>query len=175
MNGLLDALRGGDRRSIRGVPEVVKRVLAEPALLRNLFAGLTHEDPLIRMRCADAIEKVTAVRPQQLAGYEREILRLASLATQKEVRWHLAQLLSRLELDARERRRALRSLNAYLADPSSIVRTFAMQALADLAGRDAALRGPILRRLQRLARTGTPAMRSRGRKLVARLREGSGR
>jgi hypothetical protein len=51
------------------------------------------------------------------------------------------------------------------------VETFAMQALADVAGRDAELRGPIVRRLRVLTRTGSPAMRSRGMKLLAELNE----
>lgn len=169
MSGLLESLRGPDRRSIRGVRRVVARVLSEPALFPRLLAGLTDADPLVRMRSADAIEKVTAVVPERLAGHERLLLRLAAEATQQEVRWHLAQILPRLELSPRDRRRAARSFEMYLADPSSIVRTFAMQALADLAERDPSLKAPVLSRLRRLARTGTPAMRSRGRKLVARL------
>jgi hypothetical protein len=45
-----------------------------------------------------------------------------------------------------------------------------MQALADLAEHDKALRAPIVRQLTALTRTGSPAMKSRGRKLLARLR-----
>jgi hypothetical protein len=46
-----------------------------------------------------------------------------------------------------------------------------MQALADLAMGDEQLRGRVLPLLRELASTGTPAMRSRGRKLLARLEE----
>ena len=44
-----------------------------------------------------------------------------------------------------------------------------MQALADLAEHDEHLHRWVLPLLVDLTRTGTPAMRSRGRKLVARL------
>ena len=54
-----------------------------------------------------------------------------------------------------------------LAD--DIVKTFSMQALADIAEQDADLRPSILMQLQELTRTGSPAMQSRGRKLLARL------
>jgi hypothetical protein len=57
----------------------------------------------------------------------------------------------------------------YLTDTSKIVKTFAMQTLADIAADDSRLRGPIVARLRRLTRTGSPAMKSRGRKLLARL------
>jgi hypothetical protein len=94
---------------------------------------------------------------------------LAATAKQQEVRWHLAQLVSRLKLSPRERRQAADILAEYLRDASKIVKTFSMQALADIAAQDADLRGPIVERLEMLTRTGSPAMKSRGRKLLARL------
>lgn len=169
MNALLLQLKGGDRRSIGAVPEVVKRVAAEPGLFAAVFDGMTDPDPLIRMRCADAVEKITARRPEMLAPYKLRLLQLAETARQQEVRWHLAQLLSRIALDRAERRRVVQVMSAYLTDESRIVKTFAMQALADVAVQDAELRGPIVRRLRTLTRTGSPAMRSRGRKLLAKL------
>lgn len=44
-----------------------------------------------------------------------------------------------------------------------------MQALADIAFVDAELRPTIIIQLERLTRTGSPAMQSRGRKLLAQL------
>jgi hypothetical protein len=48
-----------------------------------------------------------------------------------------------------------------------------MQALADLAEHDEQMRRWVLSLLAELTRTGTPAMRSRGRKLLARLEQPS--
>ncbi|MFN0299988.1 MAG: hypothetical protein ACKVQU_06500 [Burkholderiales bacterium] len=70
-----------------------------------------------------------------------------------------------------ERRRVIDILNGYLTDRSSIVKTFAMQALADIALQDAELRGPIVEQLPELTRSGSPAMKSRGRKLLASLQQ----
>lgn len=170
MRDLLDQLRGGDRRSVRGVSAVVAQVISDPALFRALFNGIDADDPLIRMRAADAVEKITARVPGLLTPFRARVLRLAALATQQEVRWHVAQLIPRLDLTAAQRRRAARILDEYLSDRSRIVKTFAMQALADLAARDPALRAPIVRRLRTLTRTGSPAMKSRGQKLLVRLR-----
>jgi hypothetical protein len=169
MKDLIRQLKGGDRRSIRGVPEVVHQVIANPMLFRVVFDGMTDADSLVRMRCADAVEKITAVRPDYLTPYKKRVLRLAAMAEQQEVRWHLAQLLSRLDLSAPERRRAVQVLTKYLTDSSRIVKTFTMQALADIAIQDPELRAQIMERLKRLTRTGSPAMRSRGRRLLARL------
>ena len=90
---------------------------------------------------------------------------------QREVRWHVAQLLPRLALTPPQRAQAISILRRFLDDDSRIVRTFAMQALADLAEHDEQMRRWLLPLLAELTRTGTPAMRSRGRKLVARLEQ----
>jgi hypothetical protein len=169
MHPLLRKLQGGDRRSIGKSRQVAGRVLADPALFGIVFDGMLDDDPLIRMRCADAVEKITALRPDLLPPYKRKLLREVAPIDQQEVRWHVAQLISRLALDRRERRAAAKILTGYLGDESRIVKTFSMQALADLAEGDADLRPGIVRTIQRLTRTGSPAMRSRGRKVLQEL------
>lgn len=66
MPGLLEKLAGGDCRSIGRSNKVVADVLRNPSLFPGVFAGLLEEDPLIRMRAADAIEKITARIPKLL-------------------------------------------------------------------------------------------------------------
>jgi len=171
MNTVLQKLKAGDRRSIRGVPEVVDLALATPGLFPVLFDGMSNTDPLIRMRCSDAVEKITAHRPELLVPYKKRIIQLAAVAEQQEVRWHLAQLLSRIKLTRVERQRVVRILFEYLEDESKIVKTFSMQTLADIAFQDPNLRGPIIEKLEELIGGGSPAMKNRGRKLLARLRQ----
>lgn len=171
MHELLNQLSGGDRRSIKGVPEVVTRVLAKPELFRIVFGGMTAADPVVRMRCADAVEKISVGHPEYLTPYTKRVIQLAAVAEQAEVRWHLAQLCSPLKLTAAQRRRLTEILRVYLSDTSRIVKTFAMQALAEIAIEDARLRPPIVAQLKELTRTGSPAMRARGRKLLTQLGE----
>ena len=64
MHPILRKLEQGDRRSIGRSNEVVLDVLAEPRLFRAVFSGLYADDPLVRMRSADAAEKITARRPE---------------------------------------------------------------------------------------------------------------
>lgn len=154
---------------VRGVVEVVAAALADPRLFGDLVEGMLVDDPLIRMRAADAVEKITADHPEYLRPYKQMILNRIAKIDQQEVRWHVAQLLSRLPLNRAERRRAVKILNDYLNNESRIVKTFAMQALADIAEQDSRLRPAIIRQLKRLTRTGSPAMKSRGRKLIAKL------
>jgi hypothetical protein len=85
------------------------------------------------------------------------------------LRWHVAQLLPRLRLTSAEKETAVNILIGYLKDTSSIVRTFSMQALVDLAAQDEQLLEKVTPLIERLTRTGTPAMKSRGRKLLKQL------
>jgi hypothetical protein len=61
-------------------------------------------------------------------------------------------------------------LKEYLNSKSGIVKTFSMQALAEIAEQDISYRAELIPLLTTLTKTGTPAMRSRGRKLLARLK-----
>ena len=168
-SSILRQLEGGDRRSLGRSNEVVARVLAEPKVFRPLFAGLMSDNPVVRGRAADAVEKVTQVRPDWLVPYKSQLIGPLACCDQPEVRWHVAQMLPRLPWNAREGRRVYQVLREYLRDTSSIVKTCAMQALVDLTEQTPALRPIVVRRLRTLTAQGTPAMRARGRKLLAAL------
>lgn len=133
------------------------------------MAGLWSEDALVRIRAADAAEKVTRDRRELLQPYKKELFGLMADAEEKELRWHLAAMVPRLSLSAKERQLAASLLNGYLEDRSSIVRTFAIQGLADLAEHDASMRPAMIELLREAARCGTPAMRARSRKLLIAL------
>jgi hypothetical protein len=170
MNRLLQKLGGGPRRSIGAANEVVAEVLARPALFRLVFEGLEKDDPVLRMRSADAVEKITRGRPELLKPYKKKILEKIAESNQPGVRWHVAQMIPRLELTARERGVAVDILFDYLYERSSIVKTFAMQGLAELAMKHTSVKEQVLPLLEELTEGGTPAMRARGRKLLKQLR-----
>jgi hypothetical protein len=121
------------------------------------------------MRAADAIEKITLDRPELLRPYARDLLALAAGAEEKEFRWHMALLLPRLDWKGRERAAAVDTLYEYLRDRSSIVKTFAIEGLADLAHKDRNLLSRLLPLIEKLTSDGTPAMRARGRKILKKL------
>ena len=75
-------------------------------------------------------------------------------------------MLPRLALSRKERAVALDILFDYLRDKSSIVKTFAMQAIWDLPSADPKLKAQIIPLIEELTLVGTAAMRARGRKLL---------
>ena len=167
---VLSKLRGGDRLSLARSGEIVRKIANDPELFAQVFEGLLSVDPILRMRAADAIEKATRKHPELLKSYKRGLLRKIALIDQQEVRWHVAQILPRLQMTAKERHHAVSILLDYLEDKSSIVRTFAMQGLADFAMGDPRLRARVAPLIEFLTSEGTPAMRARGRKLLVQLK-----
>lgn len=170
MNHLLEKLEGGDRRSIGRANEVATDVLNNPSRFGVVFNGMLSDDPLIRMRSADAVEKVTVEHPEYLKPHKAMLIEQIAQIEQQEVRWHVAQMIPRLDLSSEELDRVVKLLKGYLSDESRIVKTSSMQALADLVEQDEGLLPEVLGLLQEQTLIGSPAMKSRGRKLLAKLR-----
>ncbi len=172
---LLRYLKGpkgrADRRSIGQANAVAALVLQHPQSAGQLVRALWDADGVVRMRAADALEKASLQNPKLLARYKSELLGLLAEATQQELRWHLALMVSRLPLTSAERLRAAAHLRRYLEDRSSIVKTCALQGLAEVATQEAdSFRLEVVDLLRAALRSGTAAMRARSRKLLKRLK-----
>jgi hypothetical protein len=166
---ILTLLEGGDRRSIGRSDQVAAIVSSDLGLFPDLLAGLWSADPLVRMRAADATEKITRRHRELLHPYKKELLGLMTETQQPELRWHLAVMIPRLVLSAKERQVAIGSLNSYLEDRSSMVKTFALQGLTDLAHDHPGIRPEVIETLREAASNGTPAMKARSRKVLFQL------
>jgi hypothetical protein len=166
---LLAMLAGGDRRSIGRAAAAAAHAEKQPELLLVLIEGMGCADPLIRMRCADAAEKATREHPERLQPHKAALLGRPAEIDQQELHWHLAQMWPRLRLTPAEQRFVWSRLCSWLASPSHIVRTCAMQGLHDLAREDAARRPEAVRLIRQQLGSGIPAVQARGRKLLAAL------
>ena len=170
MGRVLQKLKGGDLRSIGRAEEVVQDILNNPVLFTEVFEGVLDDDPLVRMRSADALEKVSSKHPEYLQPFKSRLINEASQIEQQEVRWHVAQMFSYLELSTHERAEIASILFFYLDnDKSRIVKVCSIQTLADLAEKDESIRPKVVRKLQELVEVGSPAMVSRAKRLLARL------
>jgi hypothetical protein len=166
---ILGLLKGGDRRSIGRADEVSVAVSKNLATFPELIQGLWSNDALIRMRAADATEKITRSNPDLLQRYKGKLLILMAETKQQELRWHLAAMVPRLQLNLKERELVRCLLENYLQDHSSIVKTCALQALAELATEHTSIRSEVIEILRQSGRNGTPAMKARSRKLLLKL------
>lgn len=163
-------LKGGDRRSTGRADELAADALAGKIDPGAVYAAMFDEDAVVRMRAADALEKISAQRPACLRPFKRDFLARLPGISQMEVRWHAAQMLPRFGLTAAEGRTlAVPVLLGYLRDKSRLVQTFALQALADFAAADRQLRPQVLGIIEHAARTGGPAVKARCRQLLPPL------
>jgi hypothetical protein len=145
---------------------------AQPKKVAQLVECLWDEDAGVALRAADALEKISRTLPSDIEPWKAPLLGLLAEATQNKLRWCLAQIVPRLTLTLPECRRAAGILQSYLDDPSSIVKTCALQGLADLTRQDHSLLPEVVDLLRIHSRSGTPAMRARGRMLLQRLEAG---
>jgi len=149
--------------------KVAELVLAKPRKTSQLIECLWDEDPGIANRAADALERATYHRPKLAQAWKESLIGLMAEAEQNKLRWNLALLVPRLELSVPEARRAAAVLRTYLDDQSSIVKTAGMHGLAGLTQHDPKLLPEVVDTLRILSRSGTPAMRARGRILLKQL------
>lgn len=166
MSSVVSKLKGGDLRSIGRANEVVAQILKSPALLSELFEGLYDGDPIVRARTADALEKISVKRPEWLGPYRSRLLSDVARIDQKEVRWHVAQMLGRVRLTSAQSKKAVEILRNYLNESDSqIVKVSALQALCQLAEHDRALRRQVSRLVNEALEHGSPSLKTRARKL----------
>lgn len=168
---LAATLAGGDRRSI-GESEAVARSLAgAPRRVAEVVALLAHDDPLIAMRAADALEKASARAPEILAPHRAALLRLLDGAEQQELVWHLAQMLPRLELTAPQARKAAARLSGVLGrHESGIARACALESLVELAAQHDSVQPVAMAAVKAATKSPIPSLAARARRLAQRGR-----
>ncbi|WP_028856256.1 hypothetical protein [Psychrilyobacter atlanticus] len=171
MSQVLKKLKGGDLRSIGKSDEVVQEILDNPSLFSEVFEGMLSNDPIIKMRSADAVEKVSAKHPEYLQPFKTKLINEISKVKQQEVQWHAAQMFSYIKIDKTERNKIINILLSYIkTTDSNIVKVFSMQTLADFAEKDQQLQPQIVKLIRQMMEQGTPSIVSRGKKLINRLK-----
>lgn len=133
MNKFEKNLRGGDLRSIGASNKIVKEIDTQDEF-DQLFRFLFHADRLVVMRAADAIEKISHRHPEYLQKHNKELFDIAGRNTEKELKWHLAQILPRLRLSKTDLDKSWKLLLIWAKDNrnSKIVRVNSIQALYEL-------------------------------------------
>lgn len=152
--------------------EVAALILVQHKKLPQLIECLWDDDAGVANRAADALERANFHQPALASPWKDALLGLLAEARENKLRWNLALSVPRIKLSAVEAQRAAAALRTYLEDRSSIVKTAAMQGLADLTRHDPSLLPEVLDMLRILSRSGTPAMRARGRILLKMLEPG---
>lgn len=107
-------------------------VLADRQRLDELYDCLFDDDAWVRMRAADAFEKVCREHPEWVTPYIDKSFTELAISTQPSVQWHLAQIYRQVTLTDDQKRQAIRWLTDLLStkDVDWIVAANAMDTLA---------------------------------------------
>ena len=124
---------GGKSNSLGMVNEVINKVLKDRTLLDELYDCMFSIDPWVRMRAADAFEKVCREHPKWIEPYISRIqAELSDISQQPSIQWHLAQIYQQVNLTTEQKQNALSWLTELLSSNEIdwIVAANSMRALA---------------------------------------------
>ncbi len=159
-------LNGGDLRSIGKANEVAQGIVSQHEFDR-LFKCLFHKDRKVVMRSADAIEKITLNKSAWLTPHKKEILRLCVEPVNIELKWHLALLLSRVELTRKESDQVWQLLTSWATDSkeSKIVRVNSVQSLFNMVKENKHLEADFNRTIEKLKKENIASLQARIRRI----------
>lgn len=162
---------GGKSNSLGRANEVIAIVFGDKSRLNELYDCMYHDDPWVRMRAADSIEKICRSRPQWIEPYLDQLMRDFLASTQPSIRWHLAQIFAEVTLQPEQKKTVVKWLKGLLASPDTdwIVAANAMEALVQLTLTGAVPTSeaiPLLE-IQRLHKSN--AVKKRAEKLLGKL------
>ena len=123
---------GGHANSLGRVNDVIELVLHNQSRLEELYSCLFNDDAWVRMRGADALEKICRQHPDWLLPYVDRISDDLAASIQPSIQWHMAQIYSEVGLTAKQKRFAINWLKGVLStkDADWIAAANAMDTLA---------------------------------------------
>jgi hypothetical protein len=159
-------LLGKDLRSLARSNEVV-RYVDDQESFDELFNLLLHHERLLVMRAADAVEKITSARREYLAPHKKQLLSLLKSAIHKELKWHIALLITRVTLTPDELKEVWGILTYWTQNPneSKIVRVNSLQGLFQLSHDNPLLKEAFARTVHVIEHEQIPSLQARIKKL----------
>ena len=122
---------GGKSNSLGKASEVIETVLQNKDYLEELYACVFNDDAWVRMRAIDAVEKIGRQKPEWLVPYIDTFQSELASSKQPSIQWHLAQMYSQFDLNAKQKLGAIAWLKDILsnAEVDWIVSVNAMKSL----------------------------------------------
>lgn len=123
---------GGHANSLGRVNEIIEIVLNDRSRLDELYSCLSDDDAWVRMRAADALEKICREHPDWLLPYIDKLQADFATSTQPSIQWHMAQIYEQVDLTDKQKQKAIHWLSNLLSnkDVDWIVAANAMDTLA---------------------------------------------
>lgn len=106
---------GGHANSLGRVPDVIAAVLDNPVKIEELYQCLFDDDAWVRMRAADALEKICREHPDWLEPYIDRLATDFGNNTQPSIQWHVAQIYRQTPLTQAQKATAVQWLQTILS------------------------------------------------------------
>jgi hypothetical protein len=146
--------------------EAADFVLKNPELFDELFEGLSVSDDVVRGRTADALEKVSRVKPDLLIGRLPKLIQVAEEDHVPMVKMHLAMIFGHLAMYEERLSDLISTLLNLLDDRSVFTRSWAVVSLCIIGRKYPHERTQILARIAPIQRDQSIAMRTKARKAI---------
>ena len=171
LNDFKAKLSGGTRTSVGSADQVIEEVLQDTSKLSLVYELFLDEDPVIAMRSSYVAMKVAEHKPESVAPFSDFLFSNMDHFTQQEVRWHVPQLLSHLNLTDDQKNISYRYLMDWAeTDKSKIVGYYSLQAAADIAQTDQDILKDFVPRLKKAHQSGAKSIQNRCKKIAKQLR-----
>jgi hypothetical protein len=166
MERIITYLAGGDLRSI-GQSKKIISLIKNQNDFDKLIQYLFYDKRLIVMRTADTVEKITLDHPEYLLKYKKKIIELCNVAKDKELKWHLALLIPRLDLGNDELKKVWNVLTNWAKDKSNsrIVRVNSIQGLFEMMNKKNEYQKDFNQTLSELEKEDIPSINTRIKRL----------
>jgi hypothetical protein len=170
MSVIRQKLTGGTRASIGSADQVIKTILKSPSGLTEVYDLFLDDDPVVAMRASYVAMRVAEQSPESVTPFAKDLISNLGRYTQQEVRWHIPQLFSHLELTKAQRQKAYEVFMAWSeTDKSKIVGYYCLQTAADFAELDQSLLQDFIPRLRKANKSGAKSIQNRCKKIAKQL------
>ena len=170
MSGIRQKLSGGTRTSVGSADQVIQTLLKSPSGLTEIYDLFLDQDPVVAMRASYVAMRVAEQSPESVTPFAKDLIKNLSRYTQQEVRWHIPQLFSHIELSTSQRRKVYEVfMNWAETDKSKIVGYYCLQTAANFAEIDKTLLQDFVPRLRKANKSGAKSIQNRCKKIAKQL------
>lgn len=127
----------GHKNSLGRVNDVIEQVLLDHTRIEELYRTMFNDDAWVRMRGADAFEKICREHPGWIRPYIDRIQKDLFASQQPSIQWHIAEIYCQVDLNEHQKAQAISWLTERLSsvDVDWIVAANSMKALAYFAAK----------------------------------------
>nr|WKN39861.1 hypothetical protein K4G66_14290 [Tunicatimonas sp. TK19036] len=170
MSNWMKLLSEGPPLKLGKTDQIVYLMEQDPETFDKVFATLFQENLTIKIRAANAVEKVTRGRPEWLLPHQQTLLaNLSELAQPFSVKMATAALLGHATWTDEDVLEVLAILRLWLLDTNTFVKVNCLQALTQIAQRHPWLTSEVIGLIENEMAKGKASIKARGRKLLKQL------